>query len=98
MTRADLPPVTQAQLQAAFVAMRWPGWSYAAAMADPMRSRLVRARAASMRTAQWMAEQRRTVVPVRRCRPGLDGHPMRWCTQMEPGPLEPRVQDDIFPT
>jgi hypothetical protein len=91
----DLPPVTDAHRQAAFAAMRWTGWTYAGAMADQTRGKVLECRAAQLRTQQWLQTQQRTVVPVRRCRPGSDGHPMRWCTQLVGGVFELRRQDDL---
>jgi hypothetical protein len=96
MKAPDLPPVTDEHRQAAFVAMGWRGWTYAAAQADPTRSRVLECRAAQIRTNEWMATQQRTVVHVRRCKPGTDGHPLRWCTQIVAGTLEPRRQIDIL--
>lgn len=96
MKAPDLPPVTDAHRQAAFVAMGWRGWTYTAALADPTRSRVLECRAAQIRTQEWVATQQRTVLPVRRCRPGVDGHPVRWCTQIVAGTFEPRRQSDIL--
>ena len=76
--------------------MRWPCLSYEQAMASDTHRRIVEARAHQIRTNDWLRTQRRTVVPVRRCRPGLDGHPMKWCTQMAPGPLVPASQPDLL--
>lgn len=93
---ADLPPVTDEHRRAAFTAMRWPGLTYEQAQASDTHRRVIEARAHQIRTDEWLRAQRRTVVPVRRCRPGLDGHPMKWCTQMAPGPLVPASQTDLL--
>jgi hypothetical protein len=98
MNTPDLPPVSDAHRQAAFVAMGWRGWTYTAALADPTRSRVLECRAAQIRTKEWMATQQRTVAHVRRCRPGADGHPTRWCTQTVAGSFEPRLQPDFLQT
>lgn len=95
---AELPPVTDAHRRAAFAAMAWAGWTYEAAMASDTRRRAVEARAHRIRKDEWLASQRRTVVPVHRCRPGLDGHPMKWCTQLAPGPMVPETQPDLLDT
>ena len=95
MAHPDLPPVSDAHLQAAFAAMRWTGWSFEAAMRSDVRRRLVQARAAQLRTREWMETQRTTLQAVRRCQVGADGQALRWCTQMAPGPLARRVQDEI---
>lgn len=60
MTRAQpaLPPVTDEHRRAAFAAMGWPGWTYEAAMADPVRGRIVECRAHQLRTQQWKQERR----------------------------------------
>lgn len=94
---ADLPPVTDAHRLAAFEAMRWAGWTYAAAQASDTRRRLIEWRAHQLRTTEWVATQQRTVAPVRRCRPGLDGHPLKWCTQLVAGPLVPVKQPELLP-
>ena len=91
----DMPPVTDAHRQAAFENMHWTGWTYEAAMRFDMRRRLIECRAHVLRTQEWKATQQRTVVPVRRCRPGTDGHPLKWCTQMVLGPYQPTQQPDL---
>lgn len=95
MTAPDLPEVTDAHRLAAFEAMRWPGWTYAAAMQDELRRTVIECRAHQIRTAEWMRTQRRSVVPVKRLRLGADGHPI-WCTELAPGPLVP-LTPDLFP-
>jgi len=93
----DLPPVTYADLQRAFARLRLPAdWTFERAMDDALHSRVVRAYASTLRTRDWLATQRRTVVPVRRCQVGLDGHPMRWCTQLVAGVFEPRRQGELL--
>lgn len=92
----DMPPVTDAHLQAAFAAMRWYGWGYSAAMRDPTLRRIVECRAAAMRKAEWERSTQRTVVPVKRVVLGADGHPMRWITQMAPGPRVASAQIDFL--
>ena len=87
-----LPDVTQEHRLAAFVAMHWAGWTFEAAMRYDVRRRLIEARAAQIRTAEWKATQQRSVVPVKRVRLGSDGHP-KWVTQLAPGPL---VAGDLF--
>lgn len=91
---ADLPAVTDAHRHAAYEAMGWRYRTYEAAMAEPLTRKIIECRAAQMRTAEWRATQRRSVVPVRRVRLGADGHPV-WCTQLASGPLE---SADLFPT
>lgn len=97
-TAPDMPPVTDAHRRAAFCAMRWAGWTYEAAMAVDMRRRLIECRAHVLRTNEWLATQQRTVVPVRRCKPGADGHPLKWATQLVMGPLEPIKQTNLSTT
>ena len=89
-----LPEVTHAHRLAAFTAMHWSGWTFEAAMQYDMRRRLVEARAAQIRTDEWKATQRRSVVPVKRVRLGADGHPVSWCTQMTRGQFQAA---DFFP-
>ena len=79
-----MPPVTMEHLRAAFELMAWRGWTFEAAMADPIRARVVRARAAQMRTQEYQRTHRRTVVPVRRYNPRDD----RWCTQLVAGDFD----------
>ena len=95
---ADLPPVTDAHRRAAFAAMRWPALTYEQAQASDTHRRVIEARAHQIRTTEWERTQVRTVQPVRRCRPGVDGHPMKWCTQLAPGYLVPAKQPDLLDT
>lgn len=80
--------VTPAHLQAAFTAMAWAGWTYTAAMADPLRARLVRARAAQLATAQFTASHQRTARLVRRFNPAKPAG-QAWTTQRVPGAWAP---------
>lgn len=91
----DMPPVTDAHRRAAFCAMRWAGWSFEAAMANPVRARVIECRAHHIRTTEWLQTHQRSQQAVRRCQVGLDGHPLRWATQIAPGPFVPRA--DLFP-
>lgn len=95
-TTQDMPPVTDAHRQAAFAAMRWQGWTYEQAIAFDLRRRLIECRAHQLRTREWEASTKRTVVPVRRVRMGADGHPMGWCTQMALGPRVASAQPDLL--
>ena len=88
------PPVTEAHRLAAFTAMRWSGWTFEAAMGYDIRRRLIEARATQICTAEWVATQQRSVVPVKRVRLGADGHPVSWCTQMTRGAF---ADADLFP-
>ena len=63
---------------------------------DTLR-RVIEIKARQLRTDAWEATQVRTVVPVRRIRLGVDGHPIGWCTQMAPGGHEPILQPDLLP-
>lgn len=76
-----MPPVTDAHLRAAFELMAWTGWTFEAAMADPIRSRVLRARAAQLRAQEYRRTHRRVVQAVRRYSPSDD----RWCTQRVAG-------------
>lgn len=96
MNPYDMPEVTDAHRQAAFAAIRWPGWTYEAAMRSETRRHVIEVRAHHLRTAAWKKTQERKVVPVRRCLPGLDGHPLKWCTQLAPGPLVAIRQPELL--
>ena len=95
----DMPPVTEMHRQQAYIIIRPKGVSYEAAMKlpefDTIR-RVIEAKAHQLRTDAWMQTQRRTVMPVRRCRPGADGHPVKWATQMVMGDFEPIKQPDLL--
>ena len=93
---ADLPPVTEVHLQAAFTAMRWYGWGYNAAMRDPVLRKQVEWRATLMRNEEWKRTTQRTVVPVPRIKLGVDGHPVGWCMQMVNGPRAAIQQPDLL--
>lgn len=92
----EIPPISDADLHQAFEGMGWNGWTFAAAMADPFRSRVLKARASDLRTKRWLKSQRRTVVPVKRVRLGVDGHPVGWATQLVMGDLEPIRQGSLI--
>ena len=94
--QTDMPPVTDAHRQAAFEGMHWKGWTYAQAMQFPMRRKLIECRAAALRKAEWEATTKRTTVPARRVRLGLDGHPVGYVTQMVSGPRVPNRQPDLI--
>ena len=88
MQRPTLPDLTDADRQAAFERFalhdsRHPNLT--AAMADPITARVIHIMALRARTDAWIASHQRSVVPVRRCKPGTDGHPLKWCTQQVPG-------------
>lgn len=76
-----MPPVTMEHLRAAFELMAWKGWTLEAALRDPIRSRVLRACAAHLRTQEYQRTHRRTVVPVRR----YDPRSGCWCTQRVAG-------------
>lgn len=89
----QLPPVTQAHRQAAFQGMGWPPeWTFARAWADPVRRRVIEARAHQLRTREAMAAGQATST-VRRFNP-ITG---RWCTQ-QIGRLVPINEPDLFST
>ncbi len=74
------PELTPEQLQAAFAAFCWKGWTFEAAMADPLRSRLLKARAADMRTKRLKAQLPPAFAYVRRVDPATG----RWTSQRVP--------------
>lgn len=94
-TPADLPPVTDDHRRAAFVSLRWMG-TYEMAMSAPFRAQLIEARAHVLRTQEWERTTKRTVVPVPRVVLGSDGHPLRYVTQLVPGPRQTTPQNDLF--
>lgn len=81
-----MEPLTDQQLQAAFAAMAWSGWTFEAAMAAPIRSRVLKARAAAMRAAEYRRTHTRTVRLVRRFNPATGA----WRTQRVAGPYDDR--------
>ena len=95
MPNPDLPPVTDAHRMQAFVAMQW-GMNYETAMQFDVRRRLVECRAHHIRTQEWLKTQERVVRPELRCMLGLDGHPLKWSTQLVLGALQPVTQVDFI--
>lgn len=91
-----MPPITDAHLRAAFVRVALKGWTFDAAMADPVRRHVIVACAHAIRTTEWERTQKRTVVPVKRVRMGSDGFPVSWCTQMASGPLVALSQPELI--
>jgi hypothetical protein len=63
MHAASRPAVTADHQRAAFQAFAWTGWTFEQAMADPLRSRLVKLRARQLSTEQARVT-RRNVVPM----------------------------------
>lgn len=96
MPLQDMPPVTDAHRRAAFCAMRWAGWTFDAALADPTRARVIECRAHAIRTNEWMQTHQRSQQLVRRCQPGADGHPLRWATQIVQGPYVAITQPNLL--
>lgn len=93
-----LPTITDDHRRTAFAAMHWTGWTFETAMADDTRKRVIECRAAALRRAEWARTQTTTRVPVKRVVLGTDGHPVRWLTQLAPGPLRPQEPDLITPS
>lgn len=58
-TPVNLPEVTDAHRAAAFARFAWTDLTYEQAMADPLRGRLIEARAHQLRTQEWKQGQRR---------------------------------------
>ena len=81
MNQPDLPPITDAHRQQALELMSWRGWTLAAALADPIRSRVLECRAAAIRTREWQAAHARETRRVRRCDPVTGA----WSTQRVAG-------------
>ena len=99
MPALDMPPVTEAHRQHAYILLRPKGISYTAAMTLPENDTLrrgIEARAHKLRTDAWLETQQRTVVPVPRVKLGVDGHPIGWCTQMAPSSYQPNLQPDLL--
>jgi hypothetical protein len=97
MSLQDMPPVTDAHHQQAHAALKLVP-TFIAVMTRPefaLMRRCVEAKAHQIRTAEWLATQQRTVIAVKRCRPGVDGHPVKWATQLAMGPYEPRTQQEF---
>lgn len=97
--QGDMPPVTEAHRRRAYAIVNPKGLSYEQAMTHPhawVTCRVIEVLAHKLRTDEWLRTQQRTVVPVKRCTPGLDGHPMRWATQMARGAWAPVQQPDLL--
>ena len=90
-TAADLPEVTEVHRLAAFEAMRWTGWTFEAAMADPLRRQVIEGRAHQLRTREWQASRVRT----ERLVPAYDPQHGRWVTRHERGDWAP-AEPDLF--
>lgn len=97
MHPTPLPNVTDEHRRIAFLAMHWPHVSFEAAMLDDTRKRVIECRAAVVCTQEWERTQATTRVPIKRVVLGTDGHPLRWVTQLTPGPLHPTGPDLLTP-
>lgn len=64
-----MAPATEAHHRAAFAAMAWAGWTYEEAMADPLRSRLVKLRACQLRNTEHRRASRIAAAPPHAMRP-----------------------------
>lgn len=91
-----LPPVTEQHLRTAFAKLQWRQFTFDQVMADPIRSKVVQCCAHQLRREEWEQTHTRTVEPVPRCRPGVDGHPMKWTTQLAAGPWVRQATPDLF--
>lgn len=98
MHNTDLPPVTLQHLQHAYIIIRPLGLSFDAVMNLPQyakQRKVIEAKAAQLRTDAWRSVHQRVVEPVRRCRMGVDGHPVGWATQMVMAGYEPITQPEL---
>lgn len=96
---AELPEVTEAHRRRAYSIIKPQGLTYEQATQHPhawLTCRVIEVLAHKLRTDEWLTTQARTVIPVKRCAVGSDGHPMRWCTQMAPGAWAPVRQPDLL--
>lgn len=85
---SDMPEVTEAHRRRAFSIIKPKGLTYEQVTTHPhayLTCRVIECLAHKLRTDEWLRTQQRTVVPVKRCTPGVDGHPMKWATQMARG-------------
>jgi len=57
-SKGPLPPVTEAHRRAAFTLLSWPDCSFEAAMANPLRRRLIECCAADLRNREAQRAQR----------------------------------------
>jgi hypothetical protein len=96
MRKPNLPPVTDAHRLAAFAAMHWDEMTYETAIKFDTRRRVIECRAHHIRTQEWLRTQERAVEPELRCIPGVDGHPLKWTTQLTLGALQPVTQTDFI--
>lgn len=91
------PHITDEHRRQAFALMRWPGWTFDAAMQHDMRRRLIECRAATIAAREREALSTATRQVVRRARLDEHGQLAGWCTQIVMGPREPshqlRLQD-----
>lgn len=71
----EKPPATDAHRRDAFqrLSLRYPGMTFEQAMADPVRSRIIDAYAASLNTREWLKTHHRTIVPIERFSPATTG-------------------------
>ena len=90
------PPLSDDYLQRAFVLLAYRCTTFTAAMADPLRRQIMHVCAKRLLAMDMEHNTVRTVVPERRIRLGVDGHPIGWCTQMVAGPRVAVRQVDFF--
>lgn len=95
-TPLDMPPVTDDHRRRAFVLLAMTCTSFEAAMADSFRRRVIECCAASLRTQDWKATQRRCAVMVKRVHLDEHGQPDYWVTQRASRNYETIVQPDLL--
>ena len=96
LPEAELPPLTQDHLQRAFQVLAYRGTTFDAAMANPLRRQIITLCAKRLRFIEYERTTQRTVVPERRVRLGVDGHPIGWTTRMAEGPRGDAPQSPLF--
>lgn len=93
---ADMPPITEAHLRTAYQKLKIRHLTFDQVLLDDGQRRVLVACAHQLRRTEWEREHIRTVVPVHRVRLGVDGHPIKWCTQMAPGQWARPATPDLF--
>ena len=96
MSHTDMPAITESDLKRAYAVLCYRGTTFDLAMADPLRAQIIRTCATRLVAIDFESHTLRTVVPERRIRLGVDGHPIGWVTRMAEGPRTAIQQPPLF--
>lgn len=91
-----MPPITERHLREAYDKLKIKHMSFEQVLEDTAQRKVLVACAHQLRRTEWEQAHQRTVVPLHRVKPGTDGHPVKWATQLVYGPWVKPTTPDLF--